>query len=147
MKHLILISFLLLTFSCAQKPVDSEENYDVVGLEAEDQNVALARQTAQDSLQYFTAVFEREYGKGTHNFFIKSPFKDREETEHMWTVVIAIKNQQFVGVLDNVPVSVKNYTIGDTVAIAFDDVEDFIVYGDSTMIGNYLGKLLDAEKD
>lgn len=62
--------------------------------------------------------------------FVKVRFQDPDGTvEHMWVNVKAIKQkrQLIKGKLDSEPVMVTHVNYGDTVEVAFEDVEDVLV--------------------
>jgi uncharacterized protein YegJ (DUF2314 family) len=144
MKYPILILFIFIITSCSQRDRENaQEDYDVIGLKASDRNVALAQKAAQDSLHYFVAYYEKYHDNPSYTFFIKSSYQDGESVEHMWSQPIAVEDGKFISILDNIPTRINNYTIGDTVTVEFPGVEDYLMYGESSVIGNYLQQFID----
>ncbi len=108
-------------------------------MEVDDPRVERARQAAQDSLTYFVDYFERYNEQKNYSFSLKAVFSDKDDFEHMWSPPFSLYDNGFNCVLDNVPNTLKNYKLGDTVKIRFGDIEDFIIVkADSTVIGHYL---------
>ena len=58
--------------------------------------------------------------------FFKVSFADDKMTEHKWVKVTKMDVDSFTGTLDNVPLKLKNYTVGDTTTRAFTEIEDYI---------------------
>ncbi|WP_276371946.1 DUF2314 domain-containing protein [Chryseolinea sp. H1M3-3] len=138
------ILLTLLLFSCSTKNnQDQWDKENIRPLEVDDPRVERARKAAQDSLKYFVDYFGRYHGQENYSFHLKKVFTDKDDYEHMWSTPFSLYDNGFNCVLDNVPNTIKNYKLGDTVKVRFADIEDFIiVISDSTIIGHYLQKEL-----
>ena len=55
--------------------------------------------------------------------FVKIPFKEDKEIEHMWVIVQEV-GEIFIGKLDNEPIVLTDYKLGDTVNFTKKDIED-----------------------
>ncbi|HMV09529.1 MAG TPA: DUF2314 domain-containing protein [Cyclobacteriaceae bacterium] len=136
----ILLTIILISCSTRSKQDDWDKE-NLRALEIDDERVARAMKAAQDSLQYYIEYFNKYYGKENYSFYLKKSYTDNDVTEHMWAIPFRLSEDGFACVLDNVPNDMTNYELGDTVKVRFDEVEDFfIVTEDSVVIGNYLQK-------
>lgn len=139
------ILLALLSVSCSTKNnnQDQWDKENIRPLEVDDPRVERARKAAQDSLKYFVDYFERYHRQENYSFHLKKVFNDKDEFEHMWSTPYSLSDNGFNCVLDNVPNTIKNYKLGDTVQVRFADIEDFIIVtADTTIIGNYLQREL-----
>jgi uncharacterized protein YegJ (DUF2314 family) len=101
-------------------------------------SIALAKQ----NLPIFIDSLKRR-GKNHYDFYIKSRYSEGKNVEHLWFVVDTLKIQTFVGILDNVPLNLRNIKLHDKLDIKINDVEDWIIYkGDKIVAGNYLAETI-----
>ena len=143
------IGFLLILFLIIQSCSTRTNNQDDWGknnirsFEVDDPNVARAMKAAQDSLGFYIDYYNRFHGERNYRFFLKKNFEDDGEFEHMWSKPIELNERGFTCILDNEPNGLRNYKLGDTLQIDFEDIEDFIIVtADTIEIGNYLQKEL-----
>ena len=138
----VVLALMITILCCSTKNDSSAENPTEENTSAflpDDPRVLKATKAAQDSLVYFVNFWDIHGGEDGFHFFLKRSFKDGPDQEHMWSRLVRSYNEGFLGVLDNEPEIIQNYSVGDTVRIKFKDVEDYmIIMPDSSIVGNYL---------
>ncbi|HRG07599.1 MAG TPA: DUF2314 domain-containing protein [Cyclobacteriaceae bacterium] len=139
---LLTITAMASISSCGTKnKQDDWDKKNIRSLEIDDPRVERAMKAAQDSLEYYVDYFKKYYGQENYSFYLKKSFHDNEDTEHMWTAPFLLTDNGFRCTLDNVPNTLTNLNLGDTVDVRFADIEDFvIVTADTVIIGDYLQK-------
>lgn len=108
----------------------------------DDAALAKAAQDARANWKEFETAYNAKNGE---SFFVKAPFKDGEEVEHMWIKVSAIDQKNVTGVLNNDPEMVHNIKIGDTVTILIDQTEDWMYRLNKELKGGYSIKVLQGQ--
>lgn len=93
----------------------------------------------------FPAFLEsfRQRKLNNYEFYIKSRYSDGKETEHMWFIVDSLKKESLIGILDNVPLKLKNIKLNDKLEMGFNEIEDWVIYKDDSIVaGNYIAKTI-----
>lgn len=78
------------------------------------------------------AKFQKKYAKLKlkKDDYVKIKFTDLDEVEWMWLQIMEVlDDNQFIGRLDNVPISIENLKLNDLVHFRFDDIVNAIVNG------------------
>lgn len=140
-----LMLITLLAFACNRKSQENEDD-NIRHFEAFDPRVKAAEDSAQANLDLYIDYYKRYSSDTLYAFFIKTSFTEADQVEHMWSIPFSLYDEGFSCILSNDPYVVQNYQAGDTVHIAFKDVEDFIIESyDSGTIGNYLQTIVESE--
>lgn len=66
----------------------------------------------------------------------------KRKIEHIWLANIEYKDGQYTGVVDNVPLSIKNVKMGDTLNISNADITDWFYIEDGKLYGGYTIRVL-----
>lgn len=142
-KTCIILTALIMFNGCDSKK--SEENWDEKNtryVAVEDTIYLNAISLAKQNLHVFIDSLENQRSNN-YDFYIKSKYSDGKNTEHLWFIVETFKEKTFVGILDNAPLNLKNIKLADKLDIKIEEVEDWIIYKDDTIIaGNYLAKTI-----
>lgn len=84
-------------------------------------------------------------------FALKSRFITPNGSEHIWLRNIIIKDKKYVGIVANLPESISNIKIGDTIRILKNNISDWMYIDNNKLRGGYTIHLLrkrmtDSEK-
>jgi uncharacterized protein YegJ (DUF2314 family) len=97
---------------------------------------------AKENLPVFLESFKQRK-LNNYEFYIKSRYSEGKEAEHMWFIVDSLKKESLIGILDNVPLKLKNIKLNDKLEIGFNEIEDWVIYkADSIVAGNYIAKTI-----
>ena len=137
---LILIVALVFFKFFNKTKTDPSDQDKVANLSIDDRTLANYQDTAQKELPYLIQ-FMNEHDKDDtlFRYAVKSSFKERGNSEHMWVQVNEFKDNYFIGTLANEPSTLKEVNYGDTVKVHRDDVEDWILqdFFTNTEVGGF----------
>lgn len=142
--HKITIFLILITIGCNSNK-ENPNNWDIDNtreVQVNDSTYNNAIKKAKQNLPLFVELLkDRELNK--YDFYIKSRHTDGKEAEHMWFAIDDLKNKSVIGILDNIPLKLKNIKLNDKVEIQFSEIEDWVIYkGDSIVAGNYIANTI-----
>lgn len=107
---------------------------------------AAFRKAAQTLPDFLAAAAARK--EGTTGYALKVAVSDGKNTEYFWVADFAVKEDRFVGTLNNEPRLVKRYRLGERMEFTRSQIADWL-YIDQTkrqMVGNFTdGALLSKE--
>lgn len=75
-------------------------------------------------------------------FALKSKFKSDNGVEYIWISDVTIKNDMYIGVIDNIPKSITYLHIGDTVELSKENISDWMYVDNNKLRGGYTIRLL-----
>ena len=133
---LIVIIFCL--SSCNKKDHTKPKVYTISPYDTEMNN---AIETAKQTLDSFDYAFKNNSRIFTF-FGLKKRFKENQIIEHVWIGNIQIKNEKYIGIIDNIPEKIKNVKLGDTLKIDKRDISDWMYIKNSKLYGGYTTRLL-----
>ncbi len=156
MRIVSLIYLSVVLISCKERKgyVDKVENdgdnvYSVTS-DDDDMNNAIAK--ARSTYDSFLKAFAKS-DSNVNSYTVKLRFSNGEnDVEHMWLSDLHARGDNFYGVLDSDPVSIKRVKWGDTIEIKKDSVSDWMYLKDNKMIGGFTimvlyDKMSKSEKD
>lgn len=147
---LLLFFYTLNSCSSNNESEKSEPMDKVVDISTEDENLKQYKDTAQKQIDYLIS-FMNDHDKDDtlFQYFVKAPFIEGEETEHMWGMVNEFKDGYFIGILANDPNSLKKIKAGDPVKVLRTDVEDWILndYLTNSKVGGFSQDYLHKESE
>jgi uncharacterized protein YegJ (DUF2314 family) len=109
----------------------------------DDKQMDRAVENAQRTLGFFMAALKANK-PGDTEFEIKKAFIDGDKVEHVWIRGVTFDGKNFHGKVDNQPVDVNNVHEGQRVAVAPQDVDDWMFLKDGKLIGAYTTRVLYA---
>ena len=126
----------------SNKKTDDWDKENTREVEVNDTIYGNAIGKAKENLPAFLESL-RQRQVNSYDFYIKSRYSDGKEAEHMWFIVDTLKKESLIGILDNVPLKLKNIKLNDKLEIKFSEIEDWVIYkGDSIVAGNYIAKTI-----
>ncbi len=109
----------------------------------DDAALAEATQQAKANWKEFATAFATKNGE---SFFVKAPFEDGEEVEHMWIEVSKLDSKNITGILNNKPEMVSNVSMGQSLTIPVEKVEDWTYKLNNVVRGGYSIKVFEKQK-
>ena len=134
------LKFLIIIITLAN--CQSKKSSDpIVSIDWNDKEMNDSISKARESLGQFIVALADTSSKFSR-FSIKQSFEIFDGDEHIWLSHVKLVNNQLVGVIDNIPGSINNIELGDTIVIDKTRVSDWIYIVDSTLVGGFTTKLL-----
>jgi uncharacterized protein YegJ (DUF2314 family) len=156
MKQYVLIVFLSFVLLGCQnnsrtQKIEQEGEPAVSYVKSDDEEMNLAIKTAKQTIGKFDAALKSKNDR-FNNFFLKVCFNENEHKEHIWIGDIAIKDNEYFGVVNNLPVYITTISLDDTIQINKDDISDWMYIDNERLIGGFTMRVLrnrvsDAEKE
>lgn len=143
MKIKLLIIWTVLCLTCCNfgpKP-KSENQQSVIDVQSNDLEMNHAIEEAKKTLYKFKDAL-RSKNKDFSYFALKSKFKSDNGVEHIWISDVTIKNEKYIGVIDNIPKSITYLHIGDTIQLSYENISDWMYVDNNTLRGGYTIRLL-----
>ena len=75
-------------------------------------------------------------------FALKSRFITSTGSEHIWLRDIILKDKKYVGIVANLPDSIKDVKLGDTISIVKNNISDWMYLDKKILRGGYTIRLL-----
>lgn len=145
MKHLILPSFIfLILVSCTNNQISKTENKDepdTYRVNQDDAEMNDAIKTAKQTLDKFANAL-KSGNKDYQNFALKIRFNAPNGGEHIWVSDITLKDNNYIGIVDNTPEATTEAKIGDTIQIENDHISDWMFFENQKLRGGYTLRLL-----
>ncbi|NQY31409.1 MAG: DUF2314 domain-containing protein [Flavobacteriaceae bacterium] len=147
-RNLILLSSILLFItSCNQitksKTIRDGEP-DVYNIEGSDSKMNMAIENAKKSIQQFQDALKSNNPEYEY-FSIKQRFDTPEGGEHIWIQDIKLVDSQFIGILGNEPVNIKEVNFGDTITVDNKKISDWMYFDKGKVKGGFTIKALRDE--
>lgn len=114
-----------------------QESYyvPVIAVAPDDPRMLAAVAEARSRFDEFVTAFEKREESG-NEFFVKSPFSEKDVTEFMWLKVEAIENGVIYGTLGNDPNDIPSLREGSRVTAKASELNDWIIQPSS---GDFIG--------
>jgi uncharacterized protein YegJ (DUF2314 family) len=156
MKQIIIILVTLIAIGCTccnsnlSKKIERENQPTMYSLLGTDEKMNNAIETARQTLNNFNTAL-REKGTNTSDFFLKVRFEINDMYEHIWIANITYRDNEYFGIINNLPEYTTTVKLGDTIQINKKDITDWMYIQNKTTYGGYTIRLLrermsDAEK-
>lgn len=143
MKNFILIVLFSVLTNCK----NSNNNYDLqesgtYKVKSDDLEMISTIEKARKSFADFVVAFKSD-NSNYDNFSIKIPLKTNDNSlEHIWLSQIEIVNNEYYGIIDNLPVNVKDKYIGSRLKINPNTISDWMYLDNGKLRGGYTILLL-----
>jgi uncharacterized protein YegJ (DUF2314 family) len=112
--------------------------YSVIDTDTE-MNEAI--KTANETLDKFNEALMSS-NPNYKSFALKTRFKTPNGGEHIWLSNITLKDNQYYGVVDNLPELTTDVKIGDTVQILKENISDWVYVDNQKLCGGFTIRLL-----
>ncbi|MHC5114007.1 MAG: YegJ family protein [Planctomycetota bacterium] len=110
-------------------------------VEEEDEAMTRAIDEARATIDRFIEALQAP--SPTQNYFsVKAPFTDGEDREHIWLSGVSYDGTVFEGEIGNEPADLTSVKLGDRVAVAPDQITDWMIIDDGRLLGGYSIRLL-----
>jgi uncharacterized protein YegJ (DUF2314 family) len=143
-RHILIILILLGLLGCNSNQTTKTEREGeptIYSVADNDTQMNNAIKTANQTLDKFKAALK--CGNTDFKYFaLKTRFKTPNGGEHIWVSHIAIKDNKYFGVVDNLPKSTTDVKIGDTIQIVNDDISDWMYLENQKLRGGFTIRLL-----
>ena len=141
------MSFLFISVCCAiygcgelkSDKVKRAGEPDLYHVPGDDEEMKRATEMALKTLQTFDSAL-KSGSPFYQKFSLKSKFDVPDGAEHIWVKNISIKNERYFGIVDNVPNSISNLKIGDTIEIR--NITDWMYIDNGVLRGGYTIRVL-----
>ena len=144
MKKLIVLSLLILLLNCQKKQEHLKRvgEPDVVFFDDSDSDMNNAVDLAKNTFHEFEKAILSD-NLDYSNFTIKQRFATEDGNgEHLWIREIEYEDGRYFGIVDNVPVSLKQIQVEDTIEVSKKDISDWMYYDKNIVKGAYTVKVL-----
>ncbi len=145
MNRYILAFLLLLGFigcnSNRMKKVERNNEPTIYLVNDDDKEMNTAIEEARQNIGKFDIALKEKKNR-FDNFCLKVCFETEEHKEHIWICDITIKNNDFFGVINNLPEYIIDINIGDTVKINKENISDWMYTDNGILKGGYTIRLL-----
>ncbi len=155
MRTKILATTLILIFaSCNNREptkIERPNEPTVYLVEGDEVEMAQAIEKANQTLENFKVALLSN-NSNFKNFALKIRFeKDQGGGEHVWLDNVTFKNNNYFGVVGNVPASTTEVKLGDTIQIKTENISDWMYLDKNKLRGGYTIRALrkrmtDAER-
>ena len=98
--------------------------------------MAAAVQKARKTMDKLIAAV-RSPKSNQSRFAVKKPFIEGSKVEHLWVKQLSFDGKVFRGRIDNTPVGLKRVRLGDKVAVAPEEISDWMFVQDDRLVGGY----------
>ncbi len=124
-----MLALALLAGCGAKHPADR-----VTTVEDDDPQMNAAIDKARSSVNSFIQALKSPK-PGQAGFSVKKPFQDDHGGEHIWLTPVQYDGQNFQGMVNNEPVTVKNVKFGDRVSVAPTEISDWMYIDNGRLVG------------
>ncbi|MEO8148324.1 MAG: DUF2314 domain-containing protein [Bacteroidia bacterium] len=144
MKLFECILILIVAMSSCNNPktTKTEKDGDVVyGVSDEDKEMNDAIKKANETLNQFNHALKSN--DSTYKYFaLKTRSTTPNGGEHIWVSNIEIKDNDYFGVIDNLPQSTTEVKIGDTIKIENNNISDWMYIESNKLVGGFTIRVL-----
>ena len=144
MKKLTVLSLVILLLNCQkrQEHLKRVGEPDVVFFDDSDRDMNNAVDLAKNTFHEFEKAILSD-NLDYSNFTIKQRFATEDGNgEHLWIREIEYEDGRYFGIVDNVPVSLKQIQVEDTIEVSKKDISDWMYYDKNIVKGAYTVKVL-----
>ena len=144
MKNYIILNLFLLGsyISNAQTKIINQDSTHVIIVEQDDSQMDSAIKNAQISLTKFdSALFSNNPRYNWFALKVRFAYGD-DNGEHIWFKDITQKHGEYVGIVSNEPIHIKDISLNDTIMINRKDISDWMYLDADTLIGGFTIRLL-----
>ena len=144
MKKLTVLSLLFFMLNCQKKQehLQREGEPDVVFFDGSDNDMNNAVDLAKKTFPEFEKAILSD-NVDYSNFTLKQRFEtENGDGEHLWIREIEYEDGRYFGIVDNVPVSLKQVQVEDTIEVSKKDISDWMYYDKNIVKGAYTVKVL-----
>jgi uncharacterized protein YegJ (DUF2314 family) len=145
MKRQIVIIFILLVLvSCGNNQTAKTERDgepDIITVTDADTEMNDAIKNANSTLSLFSQALKNPSPDAGY-FALKKRFNTADGGEHIWVSSISIKDNEYFGVVDNLPEATADVKVGDTIQIENENISDWMYIENQKLRGGYTIRLL-----
>ncbi len=140
----VLALAVLLGLAACRSDSDRSGQPDVYDVAATDADMLTAIASARRTVEGFAARV-RAPTPTQAVATIKVRLQEGDAVEHIWLTNLSFDGQLFTGQLDNVPVALRGWSLGDTVRVPRDSISDWMLVDADTVFGAYSIHLLRSQ--
>ena len=144
-KRCALVTFLLFgLLGCnnnRMKNTEREDEQNIYFADDNDEEMNSAMKTAKQTIQEFDNALKSK-NNGYDYFALKVCFDAQKQKEHIWIGNITIKNNEYYGIVNNIPEYVKNIRLGDFIKINKNNISDWMYADNKKLIGGFTLRLI-----
>ena len=143
---LLISAFLILLglFSCNYKQttkIEREGEPTIYSFTDSDTEMNEAIKTANQTLEKFNDALKSSNPDFSY-FALKTRFETPNGGEHIWVRNITFENNQYFGVVDNLPQTSTDVKIGDTIQIVKNNISDWMYIDNQKLQGGFTVRLI-----
>lgn len=141
-RRIQIVLALVLVSACGQtQKTEREGEPDIYSVGDEDEEMNKAIMKSRATFDDFLSAYNNKKEDQT-DFSVKMPFATESGAEHIWLVDISMKDGKLFGQVDNLPESVTNIQLGDTVEIQKEKISDWFYVEGNKLIGGLTIRVL-----
>ncbi|WP_193702258.1 YegJ family protein [Flavobacterium haoranii] len=135
--------FSICFLSCnPNKKIDRENEPTIYNIQSDDSEMNQAIENAKQTLDSFDFALNNNTRIFTF-FGLKKRVIENGFVEHIWIGNIKkLDNENYIGIVDNLPEKIENIKLGDTVQINRKEISDWMYIKNSKLHGGFSIKLL-----
>ena len=148
---IFLVALTLVSCNSKQNKTEREDEPAIYDVDANDNEMNKAIQTAVSTIDQFKTALQSENPNYSY-FALKTRFETEDGGEHIWISNIVLRDDSFYGIVDNLPESTTEVSVGDTIQIVNSNISDWMYVDGQKLRGGYTIRLLrqrmtDAERN
>jgi len=124
MIRLLIIACAVTLVSCKNDNKTNERAEPIIVVDEFDKEMNFAIQKAKNSVDTFIQAYTGK--KNLSGFYVKVPYENPDEVEHLWINVISISGSQIKGLIENTPNERTAVKYGDTVSVDKTGISDWM---------------------
>ncbi len=139
MKHYLIILLLLGFVACTNtenEKIEREGESTIYLVDAADKEMNQAIKTANQTLNEFNRALENP-APSYSGFALKTRFNTANGGEHIWISNILRIDNNYFGIVDNLPEFSEDVSIGDTIQIKKANISDWMYLDNQKLRGGY----------
>ena len=141
-KWYVLFTFLLFGLLCCHnnrmKKTEGEGEQNIYLANNNDEEMNIAIKTAKQTIEKFDDALKSKNSE-YNNFALKVCFDNKE---HIWISNITIKDNEYYGIVNNIPEYVKDIHFGDSIKINKDNISDWMYTDNKKLVGGFTLRLI-----
>jgi uncharacterized protein YegJ (DUF2314 family) len=110
-----------------------------MAMRRDDPELVASVKQARTSIDWFLSHFRSPYEYGHHH--VKIHIQDGDESAYIWAALVDVNDQGMIVELFEVPHEFRNYKSGRKLRIQVDDIYDWSINRNSTLIGGFSRRL------
>ena len=139
MKHYLIILLLLGFVACTNtenEKIEREGESPIYLVDAADKEMNQAIKTANQTLKEFNRALENP-APSYSGFALKTRFNTANGGEHIWISNILRIDNNYFGIVDNLPEFSEDVSVGDTIQIKKTNISDWMYLDNQKLRGGY----------